>query len=157
VAATLTATPSATAPAASATPSPVLTATLTPTRSVTPSYTASPVGPGPATATPTALVGSTGGPNEVLEAVPWPQPNPKQFRVKLAGPSDALRIQVYTRGYVLATSCEVHSSFQAGWNSAPVPTDLDQLPAGTYFFRVQSLRQGQVGLSDKAGRLVLIK
>lgn len=86
----------------------------------------------------------------------WPQPNPLQLRLKLAGPSDRIKVQVYTRGYVLAGSCEGPGSTVAGWMSAPLPP-LSELPAGTYFFRVQSLRQGKADLGHKAGRLVLVR
>jgi hypothetical protein len=88
--------------------------------------------------------------------VAWPQPNPLQLRLKLAGPSDRIRVQVYTRGYIVVGTCEGSGPTGAGWTVAALP-DLKGLPAGAYYFRVQSLRNGQADLGHKAGRLILLR
>jgi hypothetical protein len=139
---------------ATRTSSPTLTLTATPSLSLSSSVT-----PGGAatTATFTALPMASGdGPNEILEAVAWPQPNPLQLRLKLAGPSDRIRVQVFTRGYVVVGTCEGSGTTSAGWTVAALP-DLKGLPAGAYYFRVQSLRNGQADLGHKAGRLILLR
>jgi hypothetical protein len=72
----------------------------------------------------------------------------------LAGPSDTLTVQVYSRAYVLLGENRVSGSFRAGWNRVALPPLAVN---GTYFYRVVSVRQGQSGLGAGLGRLVIVK
>jgi hypothetical protein len=74
----------------------------------------------------------------------------------MKGPSDKIRVLVYTRGYVLVGAMESAGSSGPGWMSAPLPSLADQ-SAGTYFYRVQSLRNGVADGGRKSGRIVLIR
>lgn len=96
------------------------------------------------------------GPNQILECVAWPQPNPLQLRLRMAGPSDKIRVLVYSRGYVLVGMLESGGAAGPGWMSAPLPSLTDQ-SAGTYFYKVQSLRNGTPDDGRKSGRIVVIR
>lgn len=97
-----------------------------------------------------------GGSNEIIDCVAWPQPNPKQLRLNMKGASDKIRVLVYTRGYVLVGAMESAGATGPGWMSAPLPSLAEQ-SAGTYFYRVQSLKNGAPDPGRKSGRIVLIR
>lgn len=85
-----------------------------------------------------------------------PNPNPRQARLRLAGPADEVRVLVYTRAFTLVGSASTVGPHAAGWVSAKLP-DLSGVPAGTYFYLAQSLRGGQADLRRAGGKLVLIR
>jgi hypothetical protein len=131
-------TPSATlsfSPSLTLTPSPSLT--VSPTQSLTPtpslSLTVSPTLTLTLTPAP-----SSGGPVQVLAAVPFPNPQGGpviQLRVQLSGPTSRLRLGLYTQALVRTLSVDQSGSFNAGWNTLSFP-GADGLPLGLYFGRV---------------------
>jgi hypothetical protein len=88
-------------------------------------------GPAP-TATP-----DPAGPLVIEAAVPFPNPDPRSIRIKLAGPADRVTLKVYTVAWVLAAQVE-SGPLKAGWNSIPLPAELAGAPSGLYYLALQA-------------------
>lgn len=150
-AATGTATLSASPPA-----SPTRSPTATPTRTSPPNATAtSSASPVASTADPSAGDGAASGPNQVLEVVPAPDPNPQRLAVRLAGTCERLRVSVYSPSMACLGRRETQGAFAPGWASADLPEALASAANGPYFCVVQSFRGSSAAPEKKAVLWVL--
>jgi hypothetical protein len=155
--ATLTATPMSSAtPSATGTASPTLTSTPTvpplPSTTATPTLTSTPtVPPLPSTtATPTltstptvpplpSTTASSSGPLVIESHQAWPQPLKAPasgyISLKVQGPSDRVRVRLYTPAMALVEELDLPGSSQSGWIRVALPASLWQgRSAGLYYY-----------------------
>jgi len=133
-------------PSATADPSGTRTATptATGTRSPAPSATAEPSGTSTASLSPSGTTGMSGGVTGVLNARPYPNPNPGQLYVKLSGPADTVTVRVYSRALVEVMRVVAPASAdRAGWQPVALPASVSTLPNGTWFAVVSAQKGGR--------------
>jgi subtilase family serine protease len=140
---TWTVTPTSTA---TATASPTETAspsfTVTPTATISPTFTISPDCTPTACPTASPTVTATfnlGGALSILQASPWPQPNPANLKLDLAGYCDRISVRIYTKALVMAAERDFPGQ-QAGWSNIRLQGLLQGLPLGVYFVWVEAAR-----------------
>jgi hypothetical protein len=86
----------------------------------------------------------------VLQAIPFPQPNPVSIRVLLYKETPAVCVRVYRPdGSLFFAQCIGDS--QAGWTQIPLPAAWADASAGRYYFNVDA--GGQFD-ADRSGTLV---
>ena len=151
-------------PSFSASPTTLGINTATPSRTVTPTWSATltlsaSATPGmPPTATPTVTAGNaaTTGDLELLDAVAWPQPNPRHVSVLLKGPWDRLRVRVYTTAMQALGEAGSAGAGADGWVCLELPPGLAWAANGAYYFTVKA-SHGDASSKLLKRRLVLAR
>jgi hypothetical protein len=99
--------------------------------------------------TPTAVPSNGSGPL-LIDAKPFPNPNPRELRVLLGQSADRIVVKVYSRAMVLIGVAETAGPLGAGWQRVSLPTD----GFGHCFFTVTATRSGAKAGLPKAGSFV---
>jgi len=122
---------------------PIATASVTASASPTPSSTVAQSAPS-GTATSTAGHGLGQDSTGVISALPYPNPNPGQFYVKLAGPADTITVRIYSPALVESLRVVAPASAdRAGWQPVALPASVSTLPNGTWFAVVSAQKSGR--------------
>jgi endo-1,4-beta-D-glucanase Y len=98
------------------------------------------------TATPAPVSGLP-----VIQAKPFPNPDPIELRVLLGMPADQVEVRVYSRAMVFMGSAVTEGPFNAGWQRVSLPAISDP---GHFYFTVTSRRDGSHYTLPKAGSFV---
>lgn len=147
--------------------SPLSTGSLTRTLSVTPSFTTTPSQTRTLVSSPTAtpVVSQSpfvapsnplSGPNQVLAVVALPDPNPRELRVRLAGPCERVSVTLYSRAFVQVGRLDAEAAYPGAWTTVALPS-TSALSPGAYYCKVQSYRDGQPGLRAQLTRLLILR
>lgn len=76
----------------------------------------------------------------MLEALPFPNPNPKSLAVNLAGPADHVEFRIYTPALIRVRTLSVAGNFHPGWNQVSLGNLFDGIASDVYFVQVRADR-----------------
>jgi endo-1,4-beta-D-glucanase Y len=151
-----TATPT---PTASASPSSTGTATATAsgTQTRTATATLDPTAPAGSSATSSATPSFTPGSSTgVIQALPYPNPNPRQVYVKLLGPADTITVRIYSAALVECMSVVAPATAdRAGWQPVDLPAGIGTLANGAWYAVVSAQRKGRTAPQTARIRLFI--
>jgi hypothetical protein len=99
--------------------------------------------------TPTPVPNNGGG-ALLIDAKPFPNPNPRELRVLLGQSADRVVVKVYSRAMILIGVAETAGPLGPGWQRVSLPTD----GIGHCFFTVSATRGGAKGELPRAGSFV---
>jgi hypothetical protein len=105
------------------------------------------------TASPSPALGP--GSLQILQALPAPNPDPRQVWILLNGPADQVVMRIWSSAYVLVAEAQP-GPCPRGWSALALPTGFRARASnGVYFITLEAERQGQVARAKPLKCLIL--
>lgn len=141
-----------------ATASPTRTPTRTATPSETPSFTPPPPGATDTFTLTPAPTAEEAGPNEIVEVLPGPNPNPVAFHFLFKGGVDEVELKVYTKSMVFVESFKAPGDRSRHRQVLPLTAGaFDRLGSGTYYYCAVGRKDGNSSLNPFIGKFVILR
>lgn len=90
-----------------------------------------------------------GGACKIVEAVAWPDPDPRRLSVRLEGKADSLRLKIYSVSWQMLQAVEAGPT-GPGWSQLELPPEfLTHAANGAYYFRINANGEKSGGVFGK--------